>query len=132
MRILAVTNLYPNPLQPNRATFNDQQFRSIAAQCPLAVVSPIAWTDELRARLKQTRALQSRHRVVANGVTVDHPRYVFPPKCFRDWYGHFFQASVKATFLRVLRDFRPDVVLASWAYPDGWAAVRLARQAGLP
>jgi glycosyltransferase involved in cell wall biosynthesis len=29
-------------------------------------------------------------------------------------------------------EFRPDVVLASWAYPDGWAAVELAREAGLP
>src|SRR5207244_7320870 len=28
--------------------------------------------------------------------------------------------------------FRPDVVFAPWAYPDGWAAVRLARAAKLP
>jgi glycosyltransferase involved in cell wall biosynthesis len=29
-------------------------------------------------------------------------------------------------------EFRPDLVFATWAYPDGWAAGRLAREAGLP
>src|SRR5690606_8601777 len=44
----------------------------------------------------------------------------------------FFHASVRATFDRAVRESRPDVVLATWAYPDGWAAVRLARSHGLP
>jgi len=26
----------------------------------------------------------------------------------------------------------PELVLSAWAYPDGWAAVSLARSAGLP
>ena len=47
MRILAVTNLYPNPYQPYRATFNRQEFRALAKLHSLAVISPIAWTDEL-------------------------------------------------------------------------------------
>src|SRR5690606_41604022 len=40
--------------------------------------------------------------------------------------------SVRAAFARAVREHRPDVVLATWAYPDGWAAVRLARAHGLP
>ena len=47
MRILAVTNLYPNPYQPLRATFNRQEFRALAKLHSLALISPIAWTDEL-------------------------------------------------------------------------------------
>src|SRR5207253_10535168 len=49
MRILALTNLYPNPQQPNRATFNRQQFRELARQHELRVIAPVACTDELRA-----------------------------------------------------------------------------------
>ena len=48
MRILAMTNLYPNPFQPNRATFNRHQFRLLAEKHSLRVISPIAWTDELK------------------------------------------------------------------------------------
>ena len=36
------------------------------------------------------------------------------------------------TFARVVDEFHPDVVLGSWAYPDGWAAVALGHGFGLP
>ena len=67
-----------------------------------------------------------------DGLTVDHPRFFFPPRIARRWYGHFFLASVKDSFRRTIREFRPDLVYTPWAYPDGWAAVRLGRKAGLP
>ena len=65
-------------------------------------------------------------------MIVDHPRYLFLPKMARKWYGRFYRASVKKTFFRVARAFRPDLVFAPWAYPDGWAAVQLARSVRLP
>jgi glycosyltransferase involved in cell wall biosynthesis len=65
-------------------------------------------------------------------MVVHHPRYVFPPKVLRGLYGQCFLCSVRRCFNETVRRFRPDVVLGSWAYPDGWAAVRLARRAGLP
>jgi glycosyltransferase involved in cell wall biosynthesis len=39
---------------------------------------------------------------------------------------------VRRTFRRALAEFRPDVIFAPWAYPDGYAAVELARQSGVP
>ena len=36
------------------------------------------------------------------------------------------------SFHDTVRQFRPDVVFSSWAYPDGWTAVELSRQADLP
>jgi glycosyltransferase involved in cell wall biosynthesis len=132
MRILAITNLYPNPYQPVRATFNREQFKAIAARCPMHIVSPIAWTDEWRATKDAARKLDATRRVKCDDITVDHPRYLFPPKLLRTWYGRFFQHSVARAFRQAVSEFRPDVVLGSWAYPDGWAAVRLAHKAGLP
>ena len=42
MRILAITNLFPNPFQPQRATFNRQQFAALAGDHAVSVISPIA------------------------------------------------------------------------------------------
>ncbi len=67
-----------------------------------------------------------------NGVPVDHPRYFFLPRIGRAFYGHFYKASVQRTFRRLVAEFQPDIVHTPWAYPDGWAAVRLGRAAGLP
>jgi glycosyltransferase involved in cell wall biosynthesis len=134
MRILAVTSLFPSPWQPRRAPFNRQQFRALAAEHELRVIAPVAWTDEWRVANRgspqwpDTR-LRSR---IQDGFIVHHPRYLFPPKLLRASYGRCFQRSIGAAFHEAVREFRPDVVLTCWAYPDGWATVRLARQAGLP
>ncbi|MEX2119552.1 MAG: glycosyltransferase [Pirellulales bacterium] len=132
MRVLALTNLYPNPYQPHRGQFNRQQLRALAEGHELRVIAPIAWTDEVALRrLNRSRLLPGR-RACCDGLDVVHPRYLFTPKMLRGWYGHFFRWSVRAAFRDALARFQPELVYASWAYPDGWAAVRLARQAGLP
>ena len=130
MRILVVTNLYPNPLEPERAPFNRYQVRALAAQHPVQIISPIAWTGELAVRSRGR--IPHHRRVICDGIVVDHPRYWYTPKVMRNCYGHFFSRSIRRTFARALREFQPDLVLASWAYPDGWAAVELGHRVGLP
>lgn len=132
MRILAVTNLYPNSHQPNRAPFNRQQLRALAAEHAVEVIAPIGWTSELSARRNGGRRTALDRLRICDGMRVHHPRYLFTPKMLRGWYGRFFLRSVRPCFAEAVASFRPDVVLACWAYPDGWAAVRLAREAGLP
>lgn len=132
MRVLALTNLYPNPYQPNRAPFNRHPLRLLAEQHAVRVIAPIAWTDELRARRSGTVKLPSSRRIEWDGLTVDHPSYWFPPGVLRGCYGRFYLWSVQRAFWRAVREFKPTVLFAPWAYPDGWAAVELGRRAGLP
>ena len=132
MRILTLTNLYPNPFHSTRATFNGQKVRLLATRYPVTVIAPILWTDEWTARWKGKASLPRSRRIVCDGITVDHPLYLYPPKILRGWYGHCFRESVRPTFERTLAEFRPDLVYAPWAYPDGWAAVQLGHRAGLP
>lgn len=132
MRILTITNLYPNPLQPLRAPFNRHQLRLLRERTPVHVIAPVAWTDEFRLRRRLPDSIPADRRVPRDGLTVDHPRYWFPPKILRRTYGHCYRASVKRTFRRAVAEFRPDTVFAPWAYPDGWAATRLAAEFGLP
>ena len=132
MRVLALTNLYPSPLTPHRAPYNRHQFRMLAEQHELRVIAPVLWTDEWAALQRGAARLPAGRRVVHDGLTIDHPRYWYTPKFFRGLYGEFFRASVRTTFEAVVAEFRPDIVFAPWAYPDGYAAVRLARRAKLP
>jgi glycosyltransferase involved in cell wall biosynthesis len=132
MKILALTNLYPNPWQPHRAPFNRHHFRMLSNLHAVRVIAPVAWTDEWAARRGGQPPLPASRRIVHDGLTVDHPRYWYTPKLLRSCYGRFFLESVRSTFRRVLGEFRPDVVFAPWAYPDGYAAVQLGREAGLP
>jgi glycosyltransferase involved in cell wall biosynthesis len=132
MRILALTNLYPNPIQPHRASFNRHQFRLLGERHPMRVIAPTLWLDELEIARKQRLRMPHDRTVVNDGIVVDHPRYWYTPKVMRGLYGRFYLQSVKATFRRVATEFKPDIVFAPWAYPDGWAAARLAHGLGLP
>lgn len=132
MRILALTNLYPNPLQPHRGAFNRQQFRALAERHEVRVIAPIAWTDERSARRAGGAALPAERRVECDGLQVAHPRYLFTPKLLRGQYGKMFCWSIASAFQSAIKEFRPELVLAAWAYPDGWAAVELGHRAGLP
>ncbi|HNS95857.1 MAG TPA: glycosyltransferase [Polyangiaceae bacterium] len=132
MRVLAITNLYPNPYQPHRATFKRHQLRILGTRVPVEVIAPISWTDELRARRMGKAPLPPNRKLNHDGLTVFHPRYYFSPRIARRLYGHFYMHSISRIFFKEIEDFRPDIVFASWAYPDGWAAVQLARAANLP
>lgn len=132
MRILVVTNLYPNPFDSNRGTFNRQQLRAVADRHHVRVISPVAWVDELAARRRGLPRLPAGRRRDCDGIPVEHPRYLYTPKVLRGWYGGFFRRSIRPAFARALAEFRPDVVYSPWAYPDGWAAVALGHAAGLP
>ena len=133
MRVLIVTNLYPNSRQPHRATFNHRQFSALAQDHDVQIIAPIAWTGRWKAstRLNVPVPAASDHRI-SDGIVIHHPCYLYTPRVLRGWYGHFLARSIRGCFRDAVRSFRPDVVLGSWAYPDGWAAVRLAREAGLP
>ncbi len=134
MRILTITNLYPNPYQPLRAPFNRQQFRHLAMTPGHAVrvIAPIFWNAELKAQWRGSAPLPPGRTLTLDGLTVDHPAYVYPPGVLRNTHGRFFEWSVRDTFERAVEEFRPDVVCVPWAYPDAWAVTRLARRAGLP
>jgi glycosyltransferase involved in cell wall biosynthesis len=128
MKILILTTLYPNPWQPHRASYNRQQFAALAQQHDVRLIAPISWTDQWRS---PSRGRHDR-TILREAMIVDHPRFIFPPKMLRSLHGQCYLRSVRAAFNQVVGEFKPRVVLASWAYPDAWAAVKLARAADLP
>jgi glycosyltransferase involved in cell wall biosynthesis len=132
MRVLTITNLYPNPFHQHRATFNRTHLRLLGQRHPVRVISPIAWTDELRARLRGKPSLPEGRQLVLDGLEVEHPRFLFTPKILRGTHGRSYLVSVRSAFERAVEEFRPDILFAPWAYPDGWAAVELGRRAGIP
>lgn len=132
MRVLALTNLYPSPWRPHRAPFNRQQLAALASEHEVRIIAPVAWTDEWRGRARASGSEPFARGRLCDGMVVDHPRYAFPPKILRGAYGRFLVSSVRRPFEQAVGEFRPDVVLGCWAYPDGWAAATLAREAGLP
>jgi glycosyltransferase involved in cell wall biosynthesis len=132
MRILFFTNVFPNPYQPTRGTFNLEMVKALARRQEVRVVSPIPWVDEWRARQAGHPALGPQRSAAVGGVECVYPRFFYPPKILRNLYGWFLWRSVRGPVRRLLQEFRPDVVLGYWAHPDGEVAVRIGRSLGVP
>lgn len=132
MRLLLLTNVYPNPAQPTRGTFNFEMAKAFRrAGHEVEVVAPVPWTEEWQFT-RAGRHLGSDRRASEGGVPAHYPRYYFTPKVLRPWYGQFLWQSIKGTVLPLVRASRPDAVLAYWAHPDGFAGMQAARSAGCP
>lgn len=124
MRVLAVTKIFPNAAEPLSAPFNRQQFAALSRYCDVEVLATVPWFPGLdRAR---TAAIPARE--VIDGLAVRHPRTLYLPRIGYTLSPALYLASIAREAMEYRG--RCDVVLGSWAYPDGCAAVLLARMLG--
>ncbi len=125
MRVLVVTKIFPNALEPHSAPFNRQQLAALAQRCEVDVLATIPWFPGLA---RDKRAIP-RHEVI-DGLAVGHPRTLYLPRIGHTLAPALYLASIAPASVGYRG--RCDVVLGSWAYPDGVAAIALARLLGVP
>ena len=135
MKLLIITNLFPNALEPNRGLFNKQQFLALAKHCELRVVAPVPWFPRSHW-LRRFSAWHAISRVpereTIDGIEVYHPRYLVMPRMARWLHSLTFARGVRGAVEAVHREFPFDRILATWAYPDVVAATGIAKRYGVP
>ncbi len=132
MRVVAITRLFPNPLEPLWCLFNKQQLAALGRLDEVEVLGVIPWFPGARAarrwsaagRLSDVPATET-----VDGLRVAHPRYLFVPK-LPSASAALYAASLLPEVWRRRR--ATDVLYGSWAYPDGVATVMLAEVLDLP
>jgi glycosyltransferase involved in cell wall biosynthesis len=133
MRVLVVTRQFPNARDPSFSSFNRQQFAALGKRCEVEVLATVPWFPGVRLFARWSAAgrmvdVPRQERI--DGLAVAHPRYLYVPRIARLAGGALYAASLAGEVRR--RRGRHDVVLGSWAFPDGVAAVALARLLGVP
>ncbi|HWM85906.1 MAG TPA: glycosyltransferase family 4 protein [Kofleriaceae bacterium] len=133
MRVLAVTQIFPNAAEPLSAPFNRQQLAELGRICEVEVIAALPWFPGARLAARWSaagRRVGVPRREVVDGLAVTHPRSLYVPRVGPSLSAGLYTASVAREVLR--RRGRVDVLLGTWAYPDGCAAVVLARLLGVP
>ena len=120
-KLLIVTNLYPLPWQPNRATFNYQQFEALKKHFEIAILVPVAWPEYLK----------NKSSIDHSNKHIRYVPYFYIPKLGRRLNGLFMYQSIKQTEMDWIDKFNPDMVLGSWIYPEGKAVQLLAEDLGV-
>jgi glycosyltransferase involved in cell wall biosynthesis len=136
LRVLTMTTLYPNSVEPRHGIFVETRLRKLleSASIDLQVVAPVPWFPlrwHIAGRYAKYAAVPEREQRA--DVSVRHPRYFSIPRI-----GMSVQpASVASAAMRAAGDLQAegwscDVIDAHYLYPDGVAAATLARRLQRP
>jgi teichuronic acid biosynthesis glycosyltransferase TuaC len=133
VRVLAITKIFPNAAEPLSAPFNRQQFAALSQLCDLEVLATIPWFPGAGwlsrwSSAGKVAALPGTETI--EGISVRHPRTLFVPRMAHITWGPLYAASLAPLWSRYRG--KVDVVLGSWAYPDGFAAIAFAEALGVP
>lgn len=128
-RVLVISNLFPLPWEPQRATFNREQFRHLARRMKVSVLVPVAFPQWLS---RYSLAAKKPAQPELPGITLKYVPYFYIPRFGRASYGFSMALSLLLYAFGWARKQRPDVVLGSWIYPDGVAACLFAKVLRLP
>lgn len=128
MKILFISNLYPDADEPGRGIFNARRVKHLGELHEIRVVSPrptpgIApfWSP----RPRRPRAEDAPFAPV-------FPPSAHIPKIGGRWNHRLMARSLRSVVEKIRAEFPFDAVLASWAFPDVAAVARLAAEMDFP
>ena len=135
MRILTLATLFPNRTQPNFGIFVERQTAALAQRddVEVTVINPLGippWPFSRSSRYASLKALPQQEHW--RGLNVYRPHFTLIPK-FGGPYNPALIASAVLPLARQLHAQKPfDLVDAEFFYPDGPAAMRIAKQLDIP
>ena len=136
VRLLTFSTLYPNAAQPNHGIFVENRLRHLVASgaATSTVVAPVPWFPSRDARFGEwARCAAAPVEEMRHGLRVLHPRYAAPPRLGMYTGPWALLRAGRAALAQLLAEgARFDAIDAHYLYPDGVAAMWLAREAGLP
>jgi glycosyltransferase involved in cell wall biosynthesis len=127
MKVLLFTNLYPSRRAPTRGVFNLHVFRALSQHCETRLIAPLPWWGAQRTAKDWFRVPYEQE----SGICAGYPTYWSLPKLHK-LHGAGMYHSVRKQIRKLHREFPFEVILASWAYPDAYAAARIARDLNVP
>lgn len=145
MKILFLATYFPKPLNPMIGTWALEQAKAFTSMDPsisLRVVSGNPWFPKIVGRWKTgIRAYSDCPQAHSwNGVEVEYPRMFFysfgvldgifnrvgEPLLQMGWW------SIRARVMKIVQEFQPTVVYAHHTIPNGYFAMRIKKELGIP
>jgi glycosyltransferase involved in cell wall biosynthesis len=135
LRVLTLSTLFPNSAQPTFGGFVERQAIALAGhpQVEVQVVAPIGLPPgpfSYHARYRKLASLPLCEDW--KGLQVHHPRFPILPRVGARWTARLMAHALEPVLREIRRDFRFDVINADFFWPDGPAAMRLARALDVP
>ncbi len=133
-QLITFTNLFPSALRPTHGLFVLDRMRRVAAATglPWQVVCPVPVVPRwLRRRREDRLHAGMPEREVVEGITVWHPRYLHVPGLSLRAQARRMAAAARPLLAQLVAG-KPALLDVHYVYPDGVAALTLARELHVP
>lgn len=127
MKILVFTTLFPNKMMTQHGLFIKARVAALAKTNDVRVVAPVPFFPRWNINSKWFLFSQIPLEEEIDGIKIYHPRYLVIPKIGRFLYGFLMFWSLRGFIQDVQRSFDFDMIDAHVIYPDGLAALLIAR-----
>jgi len=125
MKVLFVSNLYPDVAETGRGLYNARLVQHLGRLCAMRVLSP-------RPVLPFCTKVQRQPRLEDAGFAPVYAPAWRIPRIGSRWNPRLMAWSLKPAFEKLRSEFAFEAVLVSWVYPDACAVARLAAQYRFP
>jgi teichuronic acid biosynthesis glycosyltransferase TuaC len=127
LRIAVVSRYFPSSAEPWQGRSAYQTIRALNSYADVHVFYPeLDYPSYLRPRTRIYRGLDLNYS--PPGVNVSYHNYLAIPLVSRPFNGPMAARAV----LPHVRVFRPDLIFGIFLYPDGYAALQVAKKLGVP
>ncbi|HEY1173783.1 MAG TPA: glycosyltransferase [Verrucomicrobiae bacterium] len=125
MKILFISNLFPDRQEPNRGVVNARLLRHMAKEAEVRVISP-------RPSLSGWWKKDSGRTALAEDVQFAplYPWVPYVPKVGSKFNDRLYAGRLRSCISEVRQTYKFDAVLCSWLYPDACAVSHLAGEMG--
>lgn len=127
MRILFLSETFPDANHPTTGTYNFALCRELSREHEVRVISPRSWVDKMKGQ-RYAPCLDLK----AASISVEYPTRWYTPLIAQQHYGAQMWWSMRTAISRQCHRWKPDAILSYWAHPDGECGLRAAERFGVP
>ncbi len=130
MRILSFSYCFPSRLRPTWGVFVLQRLSALSRQpgVELQAVAPVPVFPLLSRWKSELPPVDD----VVQGLQVHYPRFFYVPAMLKSLDARFYARGLQRWLDRFVESWRPDLLDAHFAWPDGVGVARLAARLGMP
>lgn len=126
MKILVITNLFPNPTEPTRGIFTEQILSPIKRKNDVDVLTPVPWFPKnivFNSIKKWKKYKEIPSEYIWNNQEVKSIRYFYIPKIGGPAHALLMSIFLKKAISKLHKENNYDCINARWVYPDGVATI---------
>lgn len=134
MKILTISSVFPNKNLPFTGLFVYERMKHVAEKSQVLVVAPVPWSpfDGIIRRFKKKFRPARPGKEIRGGLEVRYIRFFCLPGIFKFLDGYLYYLSIVKPVAGLIKKNNIDLIDVHFAYPDGFAAMLLAKKMGLP